>query len=68
MRHFFPLVTEPKFDCVYRKLNEHLADHVLGQLTANKFFPGAIVRYLEQTELEDLSGDALILLVNIFDD
>lgn len=26
------------------------------------------MRYLEETELEDLSGDALILLVNIFDD
>ena len=49
-------------------MNEHLAQQVLSQLTANKFFPGALVRYLEETELEDLSGDALILLVNIFDE
>ena len=52
----------------FRKMNEHLAKSVLSQLSANKFFPGALVRYLEDTELEDLSGDALILLVNIFDD
>jgi hypothetical protein len=32
------------------------------------YFPGALVAYLERTELKDLSGDALILLVNIFDD
>ena len=31
-------------------------------------FPGAIVKYLEATKLEDLSGDALILLVNVFDE
>ena len=49
-------------------MNEHLAKSVLSQLSANKFFPGALVKYLEDTELEDLSGDALILLVNIFDD
>ena len=49
-------------------MNEHLNTYVLSQLSANKFFPEALVRYLEETELEDLSGDALILLVNIFDD
>ena len=49
-------------------MNEHLAASVLGQLTANKYFPEALVRYLEDTDLKDLSGDALILLVNIFDD
>jgi len=32
------------------------------------YFPGALCAYLERTELEDLSGDALILLVNIFDE
>jgi len=53
---------------VLKKMNEHLAAHVLSQLTANKFFPGALIRYLEETDLEDLSGDALILLVNIFDE
>lgn len=53
---------------IVRKMNEHLNTYVLSQLSANKFFPGALVRYLEETELEDLSGDALILLVNIFDD
>ena len=49
-------------------MNEHMAGIVLTQLSANRFFPGALVKYLEDTELEDLSGDALILLVNIFDD
>ena len=49
-------------------MNEHLASSVLSQLSANKFFPDALVRYLEDTELQNLSGDALILLVNIFDD
>ena len=49
-------------------MNEHLTHLVLSQLTQNKFFPTSLVKYLEETELEDLSGDALILLVNIFDD
>ena len=49
-------------------MNEHLAANVLSQLSANKFFPSALASYLEATELEDLSGDALILLVNIYDD
>ena len=47
-------------------MNEHLAAETMTQLCANKFFPGAIAKYLEDTELADLSGDALILLVNIF--
>ncbi len=49
-------------------MNEHLTTYVLSQLSANKFFPAALVKYLEETDLKDLSGDALILLVNIFDD
>lgn len=53
---------------VLKKMNEHLSGFVLSQLSANKFFPEALINYLETTELEDLSGDALILLVNIFDD
>lgn len=31
-------------------------------------FPPALVKYLEQTELQDLAGDAFILLVNLFDE
>lgn len=49
-------------------MNEHISSIVISQLTQNKFFPGALVKYLEDTELKDLAGDALILLVNIFDD
>lgn len=49
-------------------MNEHMAGLVLTQLSANRFFPGALVKYLEETDLESMSGDALILLVNIFDD
>jgi hypothetical protein len=32
------------------------------------YFPPALVKYLEQTELKDLAGDAFILLVNLFDE
>ena len=55
-------------DLNFRKMNEHFSQIVLKQLVANQHFPGAIVKYLETTELKDLSGDALILLVNVFDD
>lgn len=51
-----------------KKMNEHFSKVVLQQLVANMHFPGALVKYLEETELKDLSGDALILLVNVFDD
>lgn len=34
----------------------------------NTKFPEAIMRYLENTKLEDLAGDAFILLVNVFND
>jgi len=40
----------------------------LTQLCSNIYFPGALVKYLESTELKDLAGDAFILLVNLFDD
>lgn len=40
----------------------------LPQICSNIHFPGALVSYLEKTELEDLAGDAFILLVNIFDE
>ena len=49
-------------------MNEHYSAIVLKQLVANQYFPGAIVKYLETTDLKDLSGDALILLVNVFDE
>ena len=49
-------------------MNEHIPSMVLSQLCQNKYFPDALIRYLESTELKDLAGDALILLVNIFDD
>ena len=49
-------------------MNQHIGQIVIGQLVANKFFPPALVEYLSNTELKDLAGDALILLVNIFDD
>jgi len=32
------------------------------------YFPPALVKYLESTELKDLAGDAFILLVNLFDE
>lgn len=32
------------------------------------YFPAALVKYLETTDLKDLAGDAFILLVNLFDE
>jgi Protein of unknown function (DUF2013) len=32
------------------------------------YFPAALVKYLESTDLKDLAGDAFILLVNLFDE
>jgi hypothetical protein len=40
----------------------------LPQLCANIYFPGALVKYLETTDLQDLAGDAFIMLVNVFND
>ena len=51
-----------------RKLNQHVADLTMVQLSANMNFPVALIHYLSTTELKDLAGDAFILLVNIFDD
>jgi hypothetical protein len=34
----------------------------------NIFFPQHLVRYLETIDLKDMAGDALILLINLFDD
>ena len=31
----------------------------------NSRFPGAIVKYLEGTEMENMAGDAFVLLVNV---
>jgi hypothetical protein len=53
---------------ILKKLNQHVPVTVLPQLFSNMYFPGAIVAYLERIDLKDLSGDALILLVNIFDE
>jgi len=53
---------------IFRKANEHIPGICLPQICSNIFFPGALVNYLEKTDLEDLAGDAFILLVNIFDE
>ena len=41
---------------------------VTEQFFSNSDFPGAIIKYLEKTNLEELAGDAFILLINVFDD
>lgn len=41
---------------------------MLGQLCANIFFPKALIKYMEDTELQNLSSESFILIVNIFDD
>eukprot|EP00347_Sterkiella_histriomuscorum_P013463 403364617 len=53
---------------VLKKLNEHLPELVVSQFMNNQKFPGAIVKYLENTKLQDMAGDAFILLVNVFND
>jgi len=53
---------------ILRKLNEHLPDLVCDQFFNNRKFPETIVKYLSVTKLEDLAGDAFLLLINIFDD
>ena len=45
-----------------------MPDLAIGDLSANLLFPPALIKYLTITELKDLAGDALIILVNIFDD
>ena len=41
---------------------------VLSQLCANIYFPRALIKYMETTDLASLTGDSFILVVNIFDD
>lgn len=41
---------------------------MLGQLCANIFFPKALIKYMEDTELQNLTSESFILIVNIFDD
>lgn len=53
---------------VLKKANEHFPHLCLKQLCSNIYFPGALVTYLENTDLKDLAGDAFILLINVFDD
>lgn len=53
---------------VLKKMNEYLPQLVVPQFMQNQRFPDAIVRYLEGTDLQDVAGDALVLLVNVFND
>lgn len=53
---------------MYRKLNEYLPTLVVPQFMHNAKFPDAIINYLEKTDMKDMSGDAFILLVNVFND
>ena len=50
------------------KLNEQLPEVVCDQFYNNLKFPKALIQYLEVTKLEEMSGDAFILLINIFDE
>ena len=34
----------------------------------NSKFPDAIIKYLENTKMKDLAGDAFLLLINVFTD
>lgn len=50
------------------KLNEYIPELVFPQFFHNMQFPKALIQYMEQTEFANLSGDAFILLINIFDE
>ena len=53
---------------VFRMLNQHVSKVVMPQLMSNMYFPQAMITYICEMDLKDLTGDALIILVNIFDD
>ena len=53
---------------LFRKVNQHVPLLALPQMCQNIFFPQHLVRYLETIDLKDKAGDALILLINLFDD
>lgn len=53
---------------VLKKLNEGFAEQVGEQFFNNLKFPMALIKYMEETELQDMAGDAFILFINIFDE
>lgn len=53
---------------VLKKLNENFSDQVGEQFFNNLKFPIALIKYIEETELQDMAGDAFILFINIFDE
>ena len=53
---------------ILRKLNEIFPENVGPQFFQNLKFPRAIVKYFEVTQLEEMTGDAFILLINVFDE
>jgi len=53
---------------ILKMLNQHVSKVVMPQLMSNMYFPQAMITYICEIDLKDLTGDALIILVNIFDD
>jgi len=51
---------------VLRKLNMYQRDQILPQLTSNKKFPMALSEYITKNKPSDVSGDAFVLLGEIF--
>ena len=51
---------------ILKKLNELLPDVVLPQMQMSKKFPKAISHYIEVTDPQRMTGDALVLLVNLY--
>ena len=51
---------------ILKKLNELLPDVVLPQMQVSKKFPKAISHYIEVTDPQRMTGDALVLLVNLY--
>ena len=53
---------------ILRKLNERVPDLTLKQFQKNKKLPSAIVTYFEINKVKDLSGDAFLMLINVYTD
>ena len=53
---------------VLKKLNEHFPGEVGNSFIHKLRFPKALLNYMEEIKLEDMAGDAFILLINIFDE
>ncbi len=53
---------------ILKKLNERVPELCLKQFQKNKKLPSAIITYFESNKLQNLNGDAFLMLINIYTD